>query len=130
MAQYRTKPLNFIPFSEWKLLQRFGTYKKGLNLPLHLNKKTSTASPTLNSPPEMSLNSSRSASSSGQKSKRSFNSNNSSSSKSKKTKSTNQKTLGVSWGANSLSSSRSSFQRSPFPDFGRYIILRFIILNF
>ncbi|KAL6209867.1 hypothetical protein ACLB2K_020806 [Fragaria x ananassa] len=50
--------------------------------------------------------SSNSSKSSGSKSKRSFNSNNSSN---KKTK--NQKNLGVSWGANSL----SSFQRSPFP---------------
>ncbi|XP_062022940.1 DNA repair protein REV1 isoform X2 [Rosa rugosa] len=69
----------------------------------------------------MSLNSSKS---SGSKSKRSFNSNNSSNNNKKKTKiSTNQKTLGgVSWGANSLSSSRSSFQRSPFPDFGSYMV--------
>ncbi|KAL6213330.1 hypothetical protein ACLB2K_012777 [Fragaria x ananassa] len=57
--------------------------------------------------------SSNSSKSSGSKSKRSFNSNNSSN---KKTK--NQKNLGVSWGANSL----SSFQRSPFPDFGSYMV--------
>ncbi|PPD93100.1 hypothetical protein GOBAR_DD09956 [Gossypium barbadense] len=53
-------------------------------------------------------------------SKRSFNSNssNNQSNSSKKRKS-NQKTLGMAWGSNSLSSSRSSFRSSPFSDFGR-----------
>ncbi|KAH0977898.1 hypothetical protein GBA52_027617 [Prunus armeniaca] len=41
---------------------------------------------------------------------------------SKKKKATNQKTLGASWGANSLSSSRSSFKKSPFSDFGSYMV--------
>ncbi|CAL2279264.1 unnamed protein product [Prunus armeniaca] len=73
----------------------------------------------------MSMNSSRSAGSSGQRSKRSFNSNSSNhsaNSNSKKKKTTNQKTLGASWGANSLSSSRSSFKKSPFSDFGSYMV--------
>ncbi|BFG41961.1 hypothetical protein CerSpe_282340 [Prunus speciosa] len=73
----------------------------------------------------MSLNSSRSAGSSGQRSKRSFNSNSSNhsaNSDSKKKKTTNQKTLGASWGANSHSSSRSSFKKSPFSDFGSYMV--------
>ncbi|ONH91784.1 hypothetical protein PRUPE_8G136700 [Prunus persica] len=73
----------------------------------------------------MSLNSSRSAGSSGQRSKRSFNSNSSNhsaNSNSKKKKTTNQKTLGASWGANSHSSSRSSFKKSPFSDFGSYMV--------
>ncbi|BBH09651.1 DNA-directed DNA polymerase [Prunus dulcis] len=74
---------------------------------------------------EMSLNSSLSAGSSGQRSKRSFNSNSSNhsaNSNSKKKKTTNQKTLGASWGANSHSSSRSSFKKSPFSDFGSYMV--------
>ncbi|XP_048336595.1 DNA repair protein REV1 isoform X1 [Ziziphus jujuba] len=74
----------------------------------------------------MSLDSSRSASSTGQKSKRSFNSissNPSSSSNNKKhKKNTNQKTLGAVWGAKSPSSSRSSFRKSPFSDFGSYMV--------
>ncbi|XP_034227354.1 DNA repair protein REV1 isoform X3 [Prunus dulcis] len=73
----------------------------------------------------MSLNSSLSAGSSGQRSKRSFNSNSSNhsaNSNSKKKKTTNQKTLGASWGANSHSSSRSSFKKSPFSDFGSYMV--------
>ncbi|OMO63318.1 DNA-repair protein, UmuC-like protein [Corchorus olitorius] len=68
----------------------------------------------------MSLDSSRSANSAPQNSKRSFNSN-SSNNNSKKRKS-NQKTLGMAWGANSLSSSRSSFRSSPFSDFGSYMV--------
>lgn len=70
----------------------------------------------------MSLDSARSAGSSGPKSKRSFNSsgsNLSSNSKKQKKKEANQKTLGAAWGATSLSSSRSSFRKSPFSDFGR-----------
>ncbi|XP_021827326.1 DNA repair protein REV1 isoform X2 [Prunus avium] len=72
----------------------------------------------------MSLNSSRSAGSSGQRSKRSFNSNSSnhSANSDSKKKTTNQKTLGASWGANSHSSSRSSFKKSPFSDFGSYMV--------
>nr|XP_028965486.1 DNA repair protein REV1 isoform X5 [Malus domestica] len=74
----------------------------------------------------MSLNSSRSAGSSGQRSnsKRSFNSNSSNSNSKKKQQQTaaNQKTLGASWGANSLSSSRSSFKKAPFSDFGSYMV--------
>ncbi|XP_017971803.1 PREDICTED: DNA repair protein REV1 isoform X4 [Theobroma cacao] len=73
----------------------------------------------------MSLDSSRSANSGPQNSKRSFNSNSSNnkdnSSNSKKRKS-NQKTLGMAWGANSLSTSRSSFRSSPFSDFGSYMV--------
>jgi DNA repair protein REV1 len=77
----------------------------------------------------MSSDLSRSANSSGgQRSKRSFNNNNNSTSSnrsnnsndSNKKKKISQKTLGVAWGANSLSSSRSSsFRKSPFSDFGR-----------
>ncbi|KAL5788177.1 hypothetical protein ACOSP7_005126 [Xanthoceras sorbifolium] len=78
----------------------------------------------------MSFDSSRSANS-GQKSKRSFNSNNSNNNsninsnkidKSNKKKKSNQKTLGMAWGSNSLSSSRSSFRKSPFSDFGSYMV--------
>ncbi|KAL2939168.1 DNA repair protein REV1 [Bienertia sinuspersici] len=64
-------------------------------------------------------------------SKRSFNSyssNNNTNSKSsnhnKKKKTTNQKTLGVVWGANSPSSSRSSFRSAPFSDFGSYMAVK------
>ncbi|KAG7977082.1 hypothetical protein I3843_05G013000 [Carya illinoinensis] len=78
----------------------------------------------------MSLDSSRSANSSGgQKSKRSFNnstssnpSNYSNGNNNKKAK-PSQKTLGAaSWGANSLSPSRSSFRNAPFSDFGSYMM--------
>ncbi|XP_020536171.2 DNA repair protein REV1 isoform X2 [Jatropha curcas] len=71
----------------------------------------------------MSHDSSRSADSS-RRSKRSFNNSNSSNyskTSSKNTKSTKQKTLGVAWGANSLTSSRSSFRSSPFSNFGSYM---------
>ncbi|XP_010538632.1 PREDICTED: DNA repair protein REV1 isoform X2 [Tarenaya hassleriana] len=55
-------------------------------------------------------------------SKSSNNSSSSSNTKAKKKKTTsNQKTLGVAWGAASLSSSRSSFRSSPFSDFGSYM---------
>ncbi|XP_030475522.2 DNA repair protein REV1 [Syzygium oleosum] len=37
-------------------------------------------------------------------------------------KSSKQKTLGMAWGANSLSSSRSSFRSSPFSNFGSYMV--------
>ncbi|KAI3413115.1 uncharacterized protein J3R85_016475 [Psidium guajava] len=40
----------------------------------------------------------------------------------KEKKSSKQKTLGMAWGANSLSSSRSSFRSSPFSDFGSYMV--------
>ncbi|XP_038706963.1 DNA repair protein REV1 isoform X2 [Tripterygium wilfordii] len=77
----------------------------------------------------MSSDASRSVNS-GQKSKRSFNSNSSSHNsnvsnrkRNKKSSSQNQKTLGMAWGANSLSSSRvSSFRSSPFSDFGSYMV--------
>lgn len=68
-------------------------------------------------------------SNSNSKSKRSFksmssnpsSSNNSSDGKdSSKKKKTAQKTLGMAWGANSLSSSHSAFRNSPFSDFGRF----------
>ncbi|GMY38593.1 DNA repair protein REV1 isoform X1 [Fagus crenata] len=71
----------------------------------------------------MSLNSSRSANSSG--GKRSFNANSASSNpsnNSNKKKKTDQKTLGVAWGSNSRSSSRSSFHNSPFSNFGSYMV--------
>ncbi|RZC66968.1 hypothetical protein C5167_010657 [Papaver somniferum] len=61
----------------------------------------------------MSLNSSRSNNSGG-KSKNSNNSN-----EQNKKRKTNQKTLGVAWGANSISSSKSASRNSPFSDFGR-----------
>ncbi|KAL5561320.1 hypothetical protein UlMin_031067 [Ulmus minor] len=74
----------------------------------------------------MSFDSARSAGSSGQRSKRSINSsysNPSSASNTKKQKkNTNQKTLGAVWGSNSLSSSRSSFAKSPFSSFGSYMV--------
>ncbi|XP_031381989.1 DNA repair protein REV1 isoform X1 [Punica granatum] len=41
-----------------------------------------------------------------------------------KKKKVNQKTLGVAWGANSRSSSRSSFRSSPFSDFGSYMVVK------
>ncbi|KAJ0095621.1 hypothetical protein Patl1_16950 [Pistacia atlantica] len=74
----------------------------------------------------MSSGSSRSANS-GQKLKRSFNSIQSNSTNNSNTsvnnnKKSNQKTLGVAWGSNSLSSSRSSFRNSPFSDFGSYMV--------
>ncbi|KAF8406255.1 hypothetical protein HHK36_008340 [Tetracentron sinense] len=73
----------------------------------------------------MSFNSHRSSNSDG-KSKRSLNSNPSnpserSNSSNKKNK-INQKTLGMAWGSNSLSSSKSSFRKSPFTDFGSYMV--------
>ncbi|XP_042508382.1 DNA repair protein REV1 isoform X3 [Macadamia integrifolia] len=72
---------------------------------------------------------SRSANSNG-KSKRSFNSNSShrtdgsgsGSGSGRKKQQTNQKTLGMAWGANSLSSSRSSTRKSPFTNFGSYMV--------
>ncbi|KAJ7946116.1 DNA repair protein REV1 [Quillaja saponaria] len=78
----------------------------------------------------MSKDSSGSANSiSGQKSKRSFSnptsSNPSNSNGSNKKKKTNQKTLGVAWGSNSLSSSRSSFRKAPFSDFGSYMVEKY-----
>ncbi|KAK4563262.1 hypothetical protein RGQ29_005682 [Quercus rubra] len=60
--------------------------------------------------------------------KRSFNNNrnsassNSNSNPSNKKKKTSQKTLGVAWGSNSRSSSRSSFSNSPFSNFGSYMV--------
>ncbi|KAL3515331.1 hypothetical protein ACH5RR_022233 [Cinchona calisaya] len=36
----------------------------------------------------------------------------------------NQKTLGMAWGSNSRSSSRSAFRNSPFPDFGSYMVMK------
>ncbi|XP_059591918.1 DNA repair protein REV1 isoform X4 [Vitis vinifera] len=71
----------------------------------------------------MSLNSSRSANS-GERSKRSLNStsSNPSNNSGKKRKTGNQKTLGMAWGSNSRSSSRSSFRNSPFSDFGSYMV--------
>ncbi|KAL7002869.1 hypothetical protein U1Q18_004028 [Sarracenia purpurea var. burkii] len=74
----------------------------------------------------MSFDSSRSGSE--YKSKRSFNSSTSSkpasNSNNNKKKKTTQKTLGMSWGANSPSSSRSSFRNSPFSDFGSYMAVK------
>ncbi|XP_026394158.1 DNA repair protein REV1-like [Papaver somniferum] len=64
----------------------------------------------------MSLNSSRSNNSGG-KSKNSNNSN-----EQNKKRKTNQKTLGVAWGANSISSSKSASRNSPFSDFGSYMV--------
>ncbi|XP_077211592.1 DNA-directed DNA polymerase isoform X2 [Tasmannia lanceolata] len=72
----------------------------------------------------MSFDSSRSSANSHGKEekKRSLDSNNPSSHhKIKKKKGQNQKTLGVAWGANSLSSSKSSSRRSPFTDFSSYM---------
>uniref|UniRef100_A0A7N0TNI1 DNA repair protein REV1 n=1 Tax=Kalanchoe fedtschenkoi TaxID=63787 RepID=A0A7N0TNI1_KALFE len=69
----------------------------------------------------MSFNSSRSANS-GKQSKRSAASNQSSSGDGGgKKRKENQKTLGMAWGANSRSSSRSSFRSAPFSDFGSYM---------
>ena len=71
---------------------------------------------------KMSMESTRSDNSA----KRSFNNNrnsassNSNSNPSNKKKKTSQKTLGVAWGSNSRSSSRSSFSNSPFSNFGRF----------
>ncbi|PIN17326.1 Translesion DNA polymerase - REV1 deoxycytidyl transferase [Handroanthus impetiginosus] len=41
-----------------------------------------------------------------------------------KKKKTAQKTLGMAWGANSHSSSRSAFRNSPFSDFGSYMVVK------
>ncbi|KAM7460229.1 hypothetical protein LguiB_036385 [Lonicera macranthoides] len=72
----------------------------------------------------MSFDSSRSANSDS-KSKRSLNSTSlNSSGNSNKKKKTNQKTLGMAWGSNSRSSSRSSFRSSPFSDFGSYMAVK------
>ncbi|CAN1289239.1 DNA repair protein REV1 [Linum perenne] len=75
---------------------------------------------------EMSFDSSRSGTNSAQPSKRSMSDSHSSKSgsgsNSKRSKtSSKQKTLGMAWGSNSLSSSRSSFRNSPFSDFGSYM---------
>lgn len=74
------------------------------------------------------------SSKSGSKSKRSFksiSSNPASSSNdgsdSNKKKKTAQKTLGMAWGANYRSSSRSASRNSPFTDFGR--CLSFILIK-
>lgn len=72
---------------------------------------------------EMSFDSSRSSSTSqgkGNKRKKSLDSNSSIQTFSRKS---HQKTLGMAWGANSLSSSKSSARNSPFSDFGRYLLL-------
>ncbi|XP_030943527.1 DNA repair protein REV1 isoform X1 [Quercus lobata] len=74
----------------------------------------------------MSMESTRSDNSA----KRSFNNNrnsassnsNSNSNPSNKKKKTSQKTLGVAWGSSSRSSSRSSFNNSPFSNFGSYMV--------
>ncbi|XP_057502579.1 DNA repair protein REV1 isoform X2 [Actinidia eriantha] len=76
----------------------------------------------------MSFDSSRSADSCS-KSKRSFNSISSNPSSdngngNNKKKKTAQKTLGMAWGSNSRSSSRSSFRNSPFSDFGSYMSVK------
>ncbi|KAL8255397.1 hypothetical protein R6Q59_033618 [Mikania micrantha] len=76
----------------------------------------------------MSLDSFQSAKSASN-SKRSFNSTNSNQTgdnkfnnkKKKKDGDSGQKTLGMAWGSNSRSSSRSSFRNSPFTDFGSYM---------
>ncbi|GAV62320.1 LOW QUALITY PROTEIN: BRCT domain-containing protein/IMS domain-containing protein/IMS_C domain-containing protein [Cephalotus follicularis] len=82
----------------------------------------------------MSFDSSRSGSrstnsNSVQKStkRRSFTSN--SSNNNNKILKSNQKTLGNAWGSNSLSSSRSSFHRSPFSDFSRHYSLPVFIFS-
>ncbi|XP_057545804.1 DNA repair protein REV1 isoform X3 [Amaranthus tricolor] len=76
----------------------------------------------------MSYDSTRSGNSnSNTNSKRSFNSissNNNVKSGNKRKKNSNQKTLGASWGANSSSSSRSSFRTAPFSDFGSYMAVK------
>ncbi|XP_022952777.1 DNA repair protein REV1 [Cucurbita moschata] len=72
----------------------------------------------------MNSGSSRSANSSAQRSKRILDNSSPSSPSSSganKKKRIDQKTLGVAWGANSSSSSRSS-RKSPFPDFGSYMV--------
>ncbi|KAL8159270.1 hypothetical protein V2J09_000807 [Rumex salicifolius] len=69
----------------------------------------------------MSLNSSCSANSN---SKRSRNSTSSSINSDGKRRKDNQKTLGTAWGAQSHSSSRSSFRQAPFSDFGSYIAVK------
>ncbi|KAJ8530037.1 hypothetical protein K7X08_036872 [Anisodus acutangulus] len=66
---------------------------------------------------------SRSANS-GSNSKRTSNSNWSNNSNNNKKKTTNQKTLGMAWGANSRSSSRPSFNTSPFSNFGSYMAVK------
>uniref|UniRef100_A0A2P2KDF9 Uncharacterized protein n=1 Tax=Rhizophora mucronata TaxID=61149 RepID=A0A2P2KDF9_RHIMU len=72
--------------------------------------------------------SSRSANSGQQRSKkRSCNSSSNNSSNSRN-KNSRQKTLGMAWGANSLSASRSSFRSSPFSDFGRFPLSLFLFL--
>ncbi|KAJ9561161.1 hypothetical protein OSB04_006321 [Centaurea solstitialis] len=75
----------------------------------------------------MSLDSTKS----GSNSKRSFNSTNSNSYNNNKKKKKRegdsgggQKTLGMAWGSNSRSSSRSSFRSSPFTDFGSYMAVK------
>ncbi|KAK8568205.1 hypothetical protein V6N13_106139 [Hibiscus sabdariffa] len=65
----------------------------------------------------MSLDSSNSK----QRSFNSTSSNNQSNTSNSKKRKSNQKTLGMAWGANSLSGSRSSFRSSPFSDFGSYM---------
>ncbi|CAM8937715.1 unnamed protein product [Rhodiola kirilowii] len=74
----------------------------------------------------MSFDSSRSG---GKQLKRSANSNQSRSGDDStgggKKKKSNQKTLGMAWGANSRSSSsRSSFRSAPFSDFGSYMVVK------
>ncbi|XP_059313959.1 DNA repair protein REV1 isoform X3 [Lycium ferocissimum] len=66
---------------------------------------------------------SRSANS-GSNSKRTSNSNSNQSNKKKKKTMTNQKTLGMAWGANSRSASRPSFNSSPFSNFGSYMAVK------
>ncbi|KAF5174903.1 Dna polymerase iv [Thalictrum thalictroides] len=71
----------------------------------------------------MSFNSSRSANSGGNL-KRSNDSNSNNINNNKKLKKSNQKTLGMAWGSNSLSSSKSSSRKSNFTDFGSYMVVK------
>ncbi|KAE8698588.1 DNA repair protein REV1 [Hibiscus syriacus] len=68
----------------------------------------------------MSLDSSNSK----QRSINSTSSNNQSNTSNSKKRKSNQKTLGMAWGANSLSGSRPSFRSSPFSDFGSYMAVK------
>ncbi|CAK9187090.1 unnamed protein product [Ilex paraguariensis] len=72
----------------------------------------------------MSFDSNRSVKSKGSFNSNPSNSSNNTATNNRKTKKTNQKTLGVAWGANSRSSSRSSFRDSPFSDFGSYMTVK------
>ncbi|XP_027106030.1 DNA repair protein REV1 isoform X2 [Coffea arabica] len=86
---------------------------------MSLNSSSRSATSNSNSKRSVTSNSNSNPSTSGNNSCR----NNDKRNRKRKTDQ-NQKTLGMAWGANSRSSSRSAFRNSPFPDFGSYMVMK------